>query len=219
MSVRKSLIILALSTLLPSSVGANERSRDVHVIMDISETNPIIVSEAYNNVAAREARERLADLELQYLDVLTLHTTGDPSVLRHLNEKFNRRLALSYHGYQPNDMPHFVEQRVNAMRNIKTHDSVDLIWMLEELATQLDCVARETHLIILSDGLDSGAWENGSYTLNVIPGEPFKGCASITYIGFGASSNGKDNARYHTARKLFDRFSRSNGFVHVDFIR
>lgn len=218
-TLRNITLAFMFTTANPVWLAAQTLPLDIHVVFDISRSNPVIADAAYNAAMGREVRQTLDRIGLKYLDNVTLHTAGDSSVLGHLNERFNKRFPLTYQGYQPESIPPFVEKRVTELTEVQPHSSTNIIWKLEEIANRLDCGSFETHLIVLSDGLENGRWDGNTYSMDDIPGKPFNGCASITYIGFGASSTEPSSSHYRTARTLFDRFSRENGFANVRFIR
>ncbi len=212
---------LAAAILFPAVIGAaaasTEKSREFVILAELNEANLAANDPDYATRIAKVVTGRISGLEPAYGDVLTLRTASGPAYSSR-PASWNRSVELSFHGAKPHDLAAFLTTRIEELPNLpKTTDS-GLRWTLDEMSGEIRCSTRETHVYIIGNSLDE-AWEEGEYLkMKTLPGQPFSGCRSITWLGLAASGGNLTIEKRKALRDLFRKFGVSLGFSDVDVV-
>jgi hypothetical protein len=188
--MKKLLATLLLSFSLTQPTMADEnRFKTLHVLADLSASNPIVSSETYAQLIAFRVSEAI--LAMNYGDHVSFTTFGN---LR-LDDQLRVRVRLT-----KKNKPEAVAQKIAQLimsipsGNIDAQKSTEIVAQLEWGA--FDCAASD-QILVETDGIEASGFVpspkkllNGSVALPE-PMEPgyLEGC-KVTMLGVGKTENG-----------------------------
>lgn len=164
---------LTVSAILsvPSFVQGQETH--VAILIDGTGSYALMHDETLAQRIVRDAINRLPAFGMR--DRITVAPIGDYSAHNPITEaQVSRR-------FPPDGVAQAVRQLLltfpDMIRSIGEPTSTNIVGALERMSRRIDCGASEGHLLVLTDGIETGQ----SMTL---PNSPiFEGCASFTMIG------------------------------------
>ncbi|WP_340149004.1 hypothetical protein [uncultured Sneathiella sp.] len=188
--MKKLLAALFLSMILAQPVIADEnRFKTLHVLADLSASNPIVSSETYSQLIAYRVSEAI--LAMNYGDYVSFTTFGN---LR-LDDQLRVRVRLTKRN-KPEAVAKKIAQLILSIPtgDIQAQQSTEIVAQLEW--GSFNCAARD-QLLIATDGIEASGFVpspkkllNGSAVLPE-PMEPgyLEGC-TVTMLGIGKAENG-----------------------------
>ena len=220
MSIKSTLFTAAMALAAYEQPSYAAQIKHEVIILDGSDSVPLLVNQAIANMAANTVRSRISALSPG--DIVWLRSLGDAgeaNPLIRLNVTLSRKAK-----YRPQRMAKAVGSLVSSLParvqsgQIDTQTSTNIIGFLERLAPSLDCHAKVTHLTLFTDGIE---WSNrlrgqdllsGKVDLPPPSGPIFEGChVEMRGLGQLTRSLGTDSRWYPLLRNKWSAFFKAAG--------
>lgn len=206
----------ALALLMTANVPAYAQDRHVIIGLDVSDSTPLINDEAYAGRAAQAVSDLLGDLEAG--DRVSVETIGNYGIaektLRFEWTVSRRAPAVKIRRTLTgliSRLPKIVQSG-----KLEPAQSTNIAGFLEMASYSVDCEARETSFLLLTDGIEWSSRTNGralaagDASLPAPPEDGLKGC-ELTMLGIGQTVEGADPAATGNLIKAWKTWSAAAG--------
>lgn len=200
-------------------VTAETTAKALRVLIDVGPAGSPFRHAGYADHTGRIVANLVDQLGLKDGDLLEIKTVGNPSLMDHLDlTDLNLRVPLAYRGARAEDVGSYLSEQINGLKDVKAHDSSDLMATLRHLSRDSLCDSHTVTTIVLTNGIQVGTIEGPRFTLHNPPaGSPF--CGQLTYVGLWVDDAQPVPGLQISAEKLFLDLATQIGFDHADILR
>ena len=214
MKIKSPLTTLCLAGLVLLSSASWAAASRYMILLDLSNSNPLVRSKAHAANLARLARRRLHDVKMG--DRIILRTFGAYNVSRQMIKELNVNIYL-----RPENARRAVEQLIAGIPKaiekgyLKIQGQTNIIGALQRMRGRMQCAALHTNVILVSDGLSNSVYTKGD-GLPPEADEPlFDRCGTLTILGL----NGNDPRHTRKLEKAWQKWSTGAGFTSFQAIQ
>lgn len=190
-------------------------ARPVHVIigLDLSQGNPLILSDVFSNKAGRRLADRLADLPMR--SKVTLRTFGSYSVNANPLQ-FDRVISRRH---PPDQVRNVVKgivagvPKLIADGRLKAQQQSNIVPFLMNMSQIADCAAVDTVVVLVTDGVEESEiarLNGGDGALPPPSGPLFEGCTLLEILGLGQGLASVSETR--RLREIWQEWATQAGF-------
>lgn len=191
---------VALGALLGAAIALPLKAKELTIALDVSGSNPLLIDEAFNRMAAGYVAEHIQALDKG--DTVVLQTFGD------LREPQNfKRYAFAIKRHNGKKVAAQIAQFIKAAPSkLDAQGSTNLIAWLGR--GQFGC-ERNSHVIVLTDGIEASEYANPNKLLSGEQALPkpnefvsLAGC-TVTFYGLGV---GRLDSEVLTLRRAWSAY-------------
>lgn len=185
-----------------------------HVIigLDLSQGNPLILSNVFSGKAARRVAGTIEDLPMR--SKVTVRTFGNYTLIANPLQ-FDRVISRRH---PPEQVRRVVQGLISGVPKLiadgrlKAQQHSNIVPFLQNMAQVTDCSAAETTVILVTDGLEESevARLDGSGEALPAPQAIFQGCRLLEMLGLGQGL--KSVTETQRLRQIWEEWAKQAGF-------
>lgn len=211
------------ATYWPTPLMADTPAKKTLVIaVDLSQKNLALSDPTINDTVLEMVLIHAKKLDLQNGDGLVLRAFAPPGSATRPLPDWHAAIEFSYSQYggkDPRILRPLLAKHIPALLDVAPEGDTDLHWSIKRLAREFDCARDEVHLVLISNMVEAGRFQNGKYYLAPLNAGTFASCASIALVGFDAAFVSGSAAALDTAEGAWTEILLGAGFGDVRFLR